>query len=165
MTTIEPRTSVVTIYGGDYLDRIRHLEQKYEAAVKSEKSADRLLADDSQSPALAAEHEALVAEAEASAVHVTLKALGRKTWRALVASNPARENHAGDAVVGVNEDTFKDALVPASIISPVLSEDELDALSDIDFDRLYFTAFALNRNPAASPKALVSPQSTESDET
>lgn len=165
MSTIEPRTSVVIIYGGDYLDRLRHLEKRYEAAVKAEQSATRLLADEAQSPAIAAEHEALKAEAEETALHVTLRALGRKAWRALVAEHPPRPSHEGDASVGVNEETFKDALVPASITSPELSEDELDAISDIDWDRLYFTAFALNRSPAASPKALVSPTSQESDET
>jgi hypothetical protein len=165
MASVEPRTSVVTIYGGDYLDRLRHLEQQHKAAVESERSSSRLLADDAQSPAIAAEHERLKAEAEETALHVTLRALGRKAWRALVEEHPPRPGVTSDSDVGVNEATFKEALVPASIVSPELSEDDLDAISDIDWDRLYFTAFALNRSPAASPKALVSPTSPESDET
>lgn len=165
MTIIQPRQATVVIYQGDYLDRIRHLERRYEAALASERGTTRLLDEVPESVDLAAQHKALVAEAEESATTVTLKALGRKQWRALVAANPARDGNKEDEAVGVNEDTFKDVLVPVSILEPLLSEEDLDRISDIDFDRLYYTAFALNRSPAASPKALVSPTSPGSDET
>lgn len=162
MSTIQPRTAVITIYQGDHLDRIRHLERKYEAALKAEGDAPRVLSDESQASSLAALHEALVAEAEESAIDVTVTALGRRAWRALVAEHPARDGNKNDAAAGVNEDTFKDALVSASAD---LAEDDLDQISDVDFDRLYFTAFALNRVPADDPKALASPVSTASDAT
>ncbi|VXC08800.1 hypothetical protein [Aeromicrobium sp. 9AM] len=167
MATIEPRTTVVTIYQGDYLDRIRHLERKYEAALESEKSSSRPLAADGESSTdIADQHAELVAEAEVSALDIKVKALGRRKWRELVAAHPPREDSRSDQAVGVNEDTFKDVLIAASVVEPDLSEDDLDQLSDIDNDRLYFAAFALNRAEAPSPKAhLVSPTSTESDET
>ena len=88
MTTIQPRTSQVTIYQGDYLDNIRHLERQYEEALKSEGKTSRMMSEVPASAALAEQHAALVAEAEESAVTITLRALGRKEWRALVADNP-----------------------------------------------------------------------------
>lgn len=160
MVTIAPRTSVVTIFQGDYLDRIRHLEQRHEAALEAENAATRRLSDGAESNAIAEEHAALVAEAEASAINVTLKALGRKAWRELVALHPPRPEVDSDIAVGVNEETFKDALIAVSIVEPELSEDDLDAISDSDNDRLYYTAFGLNRAPASSPKALPASQKT-----
>lgn len=165
---IEPRTAVVTIYGGDYLDRIRHLEQQCEAleeaierAEKAEKDKPRTNDEIPESVRLSEEHDrkvderdALLAEASAQATHFRIKALGRREWRALVAEHPPRENHKDDALAGVNEDTFKDALVAASVIEPEgIAPDDLDQLADIDFDRLYLTAFALNRGVAPDPKA------------
>lgn len=165
MSIIQPRTATVTIYQGDYLDRLRHLEKQYEAALTMEKESAALLSDVAESAEIAAEHQQLLAEAQSTALTVTIKALGRKRWRALVAKHPARDGSETDAAVGVNEETFKDALVPESISEPALSAEDLEEISDIDFDRLYYTAFALNRSPASSPKALVSPTSQENDET
>lgn len=166
MTTIEPRTATVTIYGGDYLDRIRLLERKAEAAREAASDV-RTIDEVPEYLTLAEQHDALVAEAEEKATHIKLRALGRREWKALVAAHPAREGNKSDESVGVNEDTFKDALVPASIAEPAgFGEDDLDALSDIDFDRLYFTAFALNRAPGGDPKAgLVSRMTQPNDET
>lgn len=167
MANIEPRTSKVTIYQGDYLDRIRHLEQQAEAAADAEEGRPRRVGTETEAQRLAREHDELVAEAEESALHITLRALRRSEWKKLVADHPPREGNEGDKAIGVNEDTFKEALVPASVVEPTeFTEDDLDSLSDVDFDRLYFAAFALNRAPAAGPKAgLASRLSRETSET
>lgn len=164
--SIQPRTATVTIYGGDYIDRIRLLERKAEAAQDAEATAPRRMSTVPEYVKLAEEHDALVAEAEAQALHVTLRALKRSAWKALIAEHPPREGNKEDAALGANEDTLKDALVAASIVSPDLSADDLDDLSDADFDRLYITAFALNRGTVAAPKAnLASRMRQESSET
>jgi hypothetical protein len=165
MSLIEPRTSVVTLYQGDYLDQIRVLERRYDAAIDAEKNTTRTLGGIPQSEELLAEHTALVAEAEETAIHVKLKALGRRVWRDLTEAHPPREGNKGDQQIGVNDDSFKEALVPVSIVEPEFSSDDLDEISDVDFDRLYNVAFALNRAPAAGPKAIVraSQESTPSD--
>lgn len=166
MVTIEPRTAVVPIFQGDYLDRIRDLEAKHKQAVEDEKNGPPRMNDEIPvSIGLARAHKALVAEAEESALNVTVKALPRKMWRLLVENHPVREGNRADAVVGVNEDTFKDALVPVSIIDPDLSEDELDSFSDAQWDQIYYAAFYLNRG-TQSPKALLASQpNQESDAT
>lgn len=166
MSTIQPRTATVTIFQGDYLDRIRDLERRAEAAREAAGRV-RTLDEVPEYLQIAKEHDALVAEAEESALHVKVKALRRSEWKALVAEHPPRDGNKSDNAVGVNEDTFKDALVPASIIEPAdFSVDDLDELADVDFDRLYYAAFALNRAPGVGPKAgLASRMSQENDET
>lgn len=173
MTTFQPRESTVTIYQGDYLDRLRHLQQRHDAALEAEKGATRLLSDVPESAAIREEYDALKAEADETAIELSLFALGRKIWRAQVADHPPRKDHDSDEAMGVNEDTFKDVLVPLALQYPTghdlhgtqqISDEELDRFSDIDFDRLYYVAFALNRAPASAPKALASPQSQKSDE-
>lgn len=163
---IEARTAVVTIYGGDYLDRIRDLELKAEAAKDAADGTARTLDEVPEYLELAQQHDDLVREAEAQALHVRIRALGRREWRDLVAAHPPRESNKDDALAGVNEDTFKDALVAASVIEPEgITSEDLDRLADIDYDRLYLTAFALNRGAAPDPKAsLVSRLTKTSDE-
>jgi len=167
MSTFEPRTSVVTIYQGDYLDRIRHIERKYAAAVEAEKVAPTALAvDGSEVAALAAEHESLVKKADETAVDIKIVALGRKVWRALVAEHPPRDGNKDDLSVGVNEEAFRDPLVAASIVSPELTDDDLDQLSDVDHERLYMSCWALNRLAATAPKARLDSQpNRKNDET
>ncbi len=103
--------------------------------------------------------DAFADETEDRGVLVVLNALPRKTWRALIADHPPRDGHDGDKVVGVNEDTLREALVPKSIdhVASTIDGDVavfLDALSDFDFDRLYVTAFALNRGSAMADPTL-----------
>lgn len=164
MSIIEPRSAVVPIYQGDILDRLKHLEREHEAAVEADAVDTRTLGDVNPALELANRYSALRDEAEAGAVRVTLVALGRRVWRALVGAHPPREGNEADQFSGVNLDTFKDALVPVSLAEPTLSEDDLDALSDVDYDRIFWTAFNLNRAGGSSPKVLQSSHSTRESE-
>lgn len=181
------RTATVQIFTGDYLDRLHFLEAQHESlttqldnAVKREARTTQLAGETLESVQLADDldkvvtaHQKLSAEAKAAAIGVTLQALRRKTWRELVDKHPPRTDVAADMKVGVNEDTFKEALV--AFINPSdqsertiidgLTVEDLDDLADIDFDRLYFMAFALNRTMGASPKALDLPESPTNDAT
>lgn len=161
MSVIQPRTATVDIYQGDYLDRIRHLERLYDAAVAAESNVTRTADEVPRSHTLYEQHQALVAEAEETKIVVTIGALGRKAWRTLVGEHPPRKDNEADEGVGVNEDTFRDELVPLSVLSPELTDDDYDEMADVDFDRIYMTAWALNRASAASPKVLASPASLE----
>jgi hypothetical protein len=189
---IQPRTAVVTIYGGDYLDRIRHLERqavvledaiedakKAEAETKEPRTSDEI----ADSVRLTEKHDRIVDErdavrdeAEESALHVRVQALGRREWKALIAAHPPQTvkddnvtaaKERSDVLSGVNDDTFKDALVAASVIEPEgITPEDLDVLADVDFDRIYLTAFSLNRGTSPDPKAsLVSRLTQTSDET
>lgn len=169
-----PRTAVVTIWAGDDLDQIRHLEHQAEAAKEAETTdGPRLNHETPEYLDLARKHDELVKAAEARATHVRVQALPRKQWKALVAEHPPRKagdsgvtdaQVASDSMSGVNDETFKDALVPLSIVEPDLSEADLDRLADIDFDRLYVTAFGLNRGVVADPKASLVSRLTQTNE-
>jgi hypothetical protein len=183
VSTIQPRTSTVTIYTDDYLDRIRHLEAKAEAldaaikdARKDEEGQPVTMMDAGnlesvrlaeERDALAQEHDALVAEAEEKALHVKVKALKRSEWRALKEKHPARKDNDGDEFIGANEDTFKEEVVPLSIVEPAdFTEDDLDALAHVDFERLWVAVYRLNALPGGDPKAsLVSRLTQPSGET
>lgn len=188
MSTIQRRTDVVTIYPGDYLARIRHLERQAEASQAAEAGGGITLDEAPDYLEIAREHDELVKEADERATHIKLQALPRRQWKALCKKHPVRTVEKDDvtekvaredAAVGVNEETFKEALVfgdtveidgqmvpVRSIVEPALSTEELEELSDADFERVYLTAFALNRVTGGSPKAsLVSRMTQKTDET
>jgi hypothetical protein len=164
MSVIKPRTATVDIYQGDYLDRLSRLEARYDDAVRAEKRAGAPLRNSEvpESQRIADEHSALKAEADADKVVVTVGALTRKGWRELIAQHPPRPDNDEDAAMSVNEDTLREALVPISVVSPELDAEDYEAMSDVDYDRIYLTAWALNRGNPISPKVLSSPASQES---
>ena len=162
-TVLMPRTATVLLFQGDDLAKIAELRK----AAEAEQSDTRLMGELSA----AQEHDEFVKEAEARAVRVVLKALGRKQWRNLVADHPPRKGVESDKALGVNDETFGDALVLASLEEPEFAstgdaEEFLDSLRSADFDQLYHAAFALNRFQADAPKAdLTSRLTRTSDET
>lgn len=183
--TVERRSAVVTIYQGDYLDRIRDLEARAEAAERAARpvgddedrtpTAPRRLSDPPETPEyvqLAREHDALVREAEEHAIHVRVVALKRADWKAMLRNHPPKPDPTApqdvqdfEKSVGVHEETLKEELVPASVVEPEPGE-WIEELSDGDFDRIYLTAFALNRTSGGDPKAsLVSRLTTPNAET
>jgi len=175
--TIQPRTAVVEIFTGDYLDRLRLLEREAEAAKDAAEDAGPRTNDEIPTwLTKAREYDALRDEAKAAALNIRVRALGRREWKTLIAAHPPQTvkddkvteaKERSDALSGVNDDTFKDALVEASVIEPEgITLEDLDQLSDVDFDRLYLTAFSLNRGTAPDPKAsLVSRLTQTSAET
>lgn len=184
MPLFEPRTSVVTIFTGDYLDRIRHLEQRARAAERAAKGTTQMLDEEPEYLRLAEEHDALVREAEESAVHVRVQALPRKVWTQLVSEHPPRDGNRDDTLDGVNTDTFPEALVTVvgrtkeggpsdrgfeyrTVTEPAgLTDADLEGLASVDFTRLYVAAFRLNRGVPEDPKAsLVSQMTQPKDET
>lgn len=186
MSLIEPRTSVVTLYQGDDLDRIRHIERQHEAAVEAEKASGPLLGGEiAESVALAEKHAEEKAKAEARAVHVKVRAVRRSLYRELADKHPPRTGDdvdpdvvLVDAKMGVNEEAFKVDLVPAAIVNIThgetvtdwasLSEDDradfLDTITESDFELLFLHAYGLVNNYASAPKALALPDSRKSPE-
>jgi hypothetical protein len=197
MSTFTPRRTTVPIFQGDDYEKLALLRQSaetvkaaYEKALRAEdeaakRGAARSLDEAPESvalseryDALAAEHDALLAEATERSTPVVIQALGRKKWRSLVAEHPAREANEEDEAVGVNEDTFAEALLmyvnpddgeERTILSPEFADAKsrmrfLDALSDAQFQQVYINAFALNRALGEVPKALSS-HSPRTDET
>lgn len=160
MTDLKRPTVEVPIYQGDDLATLKELRRRAEVAVRREAMALARLGDKGSTDLaeIQAEHDTFAAEAAERAVMVTLTALGRRQWRSLVAAHPPRDGNEGDKALGANEDTFGDALVAASIVAPTFDtpadrEAFLDALTDAQFDRLFFEAYQLNRSEGVDPKA------------
>ena len=174
---LTPRTATVTIYTGDYLDRLRHLERRHEAAVDAEESGPPRTNDEiPESVRIAEEHAALKAEAEAEALHVKLTTVRRSVYRKLADEHPPREGDKGDQALGVNALTFREVLVPAAItevrqgdetrdwladFSDAEREEFLDLLAESDVERLFGQAFGLVNGFTADPKGLPVSRSTQ----
>lgn len=197
MTGIKPRTARVVIYQGDDLARLSDLDEKVTRAEVALRMAERK-AKDSSGPALLDEtetpeaavieareaHEEAVLErnlfaeeAEARGVALVLHQVGRKEWRRLRNSHPAREGNAEDEMFDCNVDSMPDEALPKSICRdsdcPVCRESAqrttvegdleafLDSLSSHDYyQRLFMTMLALNVGGAtADPKLRVGSES------
>lgn len=158
---LTPRTRTILLLQGDDQERLDDLEAEVArlAPKKSQAAATPLTLDEvSDYDQAVADAEAFYAQASERGVSVVVRAVGRKTWREFVAQHGPRDDSESDKAVGVNEETFPDALVPASIASPVFASDTerdafLDALSSAQFDQLYGVAFYLNRTTGSDPKA------------
>lgn len=176
------RYAELFIYRGSDLAKIAELRQAADAAERRHRQAvdgGTLKMGDAGPQAAKDEHDAYVAEAAERATLVRLEALGRKQWRALLAEHEPRRVtrlvdsaqteivHEDDAELGVNAETFPDALLNyvnaarddmRTIVAPEFSssgdrQDWLDDLSGGDFDRLFLTAYTLNSSLGIDPKA------------
>lgn len=147
------RGTTVTLYQGDDLDRLNDLRRAADALKPGPNSTG---VENGQHVAAEQEYTDFHAEATERAVAIELKPLGRKAWQQLVLEHPPREDSDGDRAVGLNESTFSEPLVMASIVSPEMSDAEkqefLDSLTFGQFDTLYQDAFTINRVVYA-PKA------------
>lgn len=164
MGKFQPRTMKVTLYQGDWQDRVDKARRAAEVADRSKGSEVRTMGEEPEHIRLAREHDAIKAEAEAEgAVVVTIQAVHRNAWSELLESNPPRTGEEypehvreGDAALGVNDTALGEALVPKSIAAisdPDMTVDDLlDGISSAQFDLLYGAAFALNRGTGSDPK-------------
>lgn len=159
----EPRTVTVHVYVGDYHDRLAKLEREVLEAADSYDGRTAALDETPEHLELAQRYDDLAAEAPEHRVEVKLQALGRRQSKELRAKHPPREARTaigvtdlqarGDLILGVNEETFKDALVRASVVEPAMTEDDFDNLSEGAFTALYAAALDLTYGVAEDPKA------------
>jgi hypothetical protein len=171
-----PRTKKVRVYQGDHEAALAELRAKIDDARRANSSPTRLLSDGSSEAELVEEYNALLEEAKADAVELTMTALSRPRWKALVEEHPAVEGKSPEGSI-VDEDSFAPALIVESVLTkPPGDETErpsreellewVDMLSSGQLDDLYGVAFALNRTGASDPKSLsVSAPTTSSGET
>jgi hypothetical protein len=110
----------------------------------------------------------LLERMQAATITLILQALPRPKFRALIDEHPPRRDgdgkltHAEDAI-GVNADTFFEALVRACLTAPILDEETLtllldERINDKQWQNLADAAWNLNRttvdvpfSPAVSP--------------
>lgn len=88
-----------------------------------------------------------------------LRALPRRAWRDLVAAHPPRRGDDNEIVdadrMGVNGETFFDAMIRACLVDPELADEEWaalnEALTDRQYDSISDAAWALNRREIDVP--------------
>lgn len=164
---ITPRTETVIILQGDDDERLRLLEAEVERLEKAKPRKDALPRtvgevdavtewEDAKQAAIQARDD-FKAEARERGVKVILRALGRKTWRDLVAKHPPRDGdeYVADKQMGANVDDLQEELVPLCMASPAGSNEQraafLDSLNEGQFGHLAVTAWGLNMGRGADP--------------
>lgn len=173
MIELKPRTKTVSLFQGDDLVRHEELLAEMQRTAQGISGTSARLGDDPKVAArLAAEaFNAFKDEAEERAAKVEIRAVGRKTWRDLVAKHPARPDEDDDEARGFNVDTFADDLIPACIVegqfASIADRDAfLDDLPDGLWNLLYRECVDLNLSTGPDPKARISlPADPTGDET
>jgi hypothetical protein len=138
------------------------LAADHEAAERDLEQAEKTGSDSlagSGAGALADRIEALEAEMREHTYEFRLRALPRVQWRALCAEHPPRKAEDGSVVdtdrIGVNADTFYDAIIRACLVDPELTDDDWEqlagALTDRQYDELADAAWGLNRREVDIP--------------
>jgi hypothetical protein len=160
-----PTRSVPICLRGDLVAEHERLSRELDDAVKNR---GRKLSDGGDARRLAERIRQLeLAMAEAT-VDFELRSLGRR-WKRFLAEHPPRRAEDGtvderDKAIGVNVETFFTDLIRASVVSPVLDEEDWAALlgdpddpdaegglSDAQVDELGSAAWALNRGGVDVP--------------
>lgn len=110
---------------------------------------------------LAERLEALEEEMRGHTYPFRLRALPKPRWRALVAEHQPRRDDDGDVLdadrfLGVNAETFFEAIIKACVVDPELDEDDWrlllgEKLTDAQFDKLSDAAWGLNRRDVDVP--------------
>ncbi|MCW2785249.1 MAG: hypothetical protein JWP74_1766 [Marmoricola sp.] len=167
---LKPRTRTVKLLQGDEYDRAMELQKAIETVALDE---IRRRVGDSEAIGTAkatADFNEFMEAAEARGIQVTLTAMGRKAYRALLNEHPPRivpteDNpsavHEDDAPLGFNIETFGDDLLMPCITSIQTPEGEweegdvagfIDGLSDGQFNQLFNVALDLNAGQPIDPK-------------
>jgi hypothetical protein len=107
--------------------------------------------------------EALQDEMRASTVTFRLRALPKPKWRALLAEHPPRRGDddrpdPDDAAVGVNMETFWDAIIRACLVEPEIDDEAWSMmtgddgrLTDRQLGALSDAAWSVNRGDVSVP--------------
>lgn len=175
MGLLKPRTAIVTVYQGDDIPRLAELHRAAEVAGRlAEQAARGPRRGGDEIPSAEAEqaaYNAAVDEAAERAVDVELTAIGSRRFRDLLAEHPPRMEEVDgksevvedDREYAVNTETLPMALLTfrdgatRTVTDPDLSTGDLrefleDECSAGDFEKLWETAYWLNRGEGIDPR-------------
>lgn len=132
------------------------LEDRATADVKGKRLADK---PDPEIAVLAARVQEIEAEIEATQVKVTLRAMNKDAWNALLADHPPRKGNELDAYAGYNRDAVIDEAVRLCMIDPVFDAeswpDFTAVLNPSEWQELRRLAQSVNRAVTDSPKSVL----------
>ena len=162
------RTETHFIWTGDYAGRLAQLK----AAADAAKDDRTPLTGGEEHPydALAAEYEALKAEADAAGLRLVLRGLRDDEWDALVDAHPPRTDEPfaeNDKAFGLNERTSLRPLIFAGLVEPKLETrsrfDDWVAEQDLsrgDLSTIALKVWALTNGTGGTDPKLLPPLPT-----
>lgn len=147
-----PERSVSLCVRGDLVAQLQDLQRQLVDAERDQETAGSL--DGGQAVVLAGQIEALRDEMAEHMLDLTVRALPRRKWDALVAQHPAQEGNDAHRTLGMNPDTFFDALLRISVL-PALDDDDWaqleETLSTGQWQELNNTAWLVNQRDVSVP--------------
>lgn len=147
-----PESTVTVCLRGDLQAEWERLNTKL---TELRTTPGRKLTDNAEASTVAARIREIEGQMKGATIELTLRALPRRDWLRLLRDHPPRKGDEADKGLGFNSETFFEALIPRSIVSPELNEDQvsrlMDALSSAQYDKLLETAWNLNRRDVSVP--------------
>ena len=148
-----PERSVELCLRGDLVAQLQDLQRDL---IEAERQPSNASLDDLGTPHRIAEQiQALQHEMAEHSITVLVRALPRRQWSKLVAAHPPRPDEKADAPLGVNVETYFDALIRACMVDPVFDDDDWaaldEALSDAQWQALTAAAWAVNARDVEVP--------------
>lgn len=149
-----PERSVAICLMPDLTAEMQDLERQLEEADAKHRASGSLAGGDRVE--LAQQMEDVRARMKSHTVDFRLRALPRRRWTALVAAHPPREGNERDGMLGLNEETFFEAMVRECTVEPILDDDDWqtlldDALSDAQWGMLVNASWAVNARDVDVP--------------
>lgn len=161
----QPETTVPLCLRGDLQADWEELDKQL-AEVRSQGTSKLAETASAEAVALAERIRALEAQMAEATIQMRFRALPRRPWMALIEAHPGREGHEFDKMTGLNQDTFYDALIAASVVAPEFTPEQLTALLDMvtaaQFDTLSTAVWNLNRRDVSVPFSFTASQITTS---
>jgi hypothetical protein len=149
-----PECSVPLCLRGDLVAEFEALERKLQGLEQPAGGAS--LAGVPQRRELAEQLEALRQEMTDASVEFRLRALPRRRWSELMLKHPPLDGNDGDRAMGINEQSFFEAMVGECLVDPQLTADELshlldEVLTSAQYDQISMAAWRLNRRDVDVP--------------
>lgn len=149
-----PERSVAICLQPDLTAAMQDLERQLEEAEARHRASGSLAGGDRVD--LAQQMEDVRERMKSHTVDFRLRALPRRRWTALVAEHPPRAGNDRDTAMGLNEETFFEAMVRACVVEPTLDDEDWktlldDALSDAQWGQLTNAAWAVNARDVDVP--------------
>lgn len=138
------------------------------ADVEAAAAKDKRLNGDKRARHIGEQITAVQDQMRAETIVFRMRALGKKTWDALLKQHPPRRDNDEDTQLGYNADTFMEALIRACTYSPDDLDDETwrelfdERLTEWQWAQLQNTVLALNVRQVSVPNSFAASRLTSS---
>jgi len=149
-----PQNTLSVCLRGDLFAPIQALANQLAEIQQQEDDTDRFIKNP-DAKRISDEIEALRTEMREGTEDFVVHAMSKDKWNELRARHKPRDNEVRDIHTGVNIDTFNAELLPATVIEPVMDDqdwaDLIDVMSDKQYEDLVDACWAINRSEVNVP--------------